>query len=80
MGCGSEPTYVGSGRHTKAPDGLFLMHYGYARKADQKAKHERYTSLAEHGHADKHVQSIVTRPSLRRWDGPYKRMEIPDEQ
>jgi hypothetical protein len=69
MGCGSEPTYV-----TTAPrsslQGLWLLHFGYARPEDVKAKYNRYRSLAVHGHADAHVESIPQPPQLVSWDGP----------
>lgn len=72
MGCGSEPSYVGSGKHGPAPRGVWLMHYGYARPEDVAAKYERYNALA-HGHADSHIQSIPKPPGLSRWDGPWVR-------
>jgi glycosyltransferase involved in cell wall biosynthesis len=68
MGSGSEPQYATRGPF-HAPDGLWLMHLGYARREDQVAKHRRYSALA-HGHNDSHVQSIVQQPTLARWDGP----------
>lgn len=69
MGCGAEPTYVAQGRHTPAV-GLYLMHYGYAADADQKAKWARYGSI-EHGHLDAHVRSINEPPRLEPWTGPH---------
>jgi Glycosyl transferase family 2 len=70
MGSGAEPTYVARGPFQNAQD-LWLMHYGYAHTEDQKAKHERYTALDNHGHLDAHVQSILTTPKLEDWHGPY---------
>lgn len=70
MGCGSEPTYVAAGLISRQAFGLRLMHFGYADKADQIAKHRRYTNLAAHGHADAHVRSIVSVPTLERFPAP----------
>lgn len=77
MGSGSEPTYVANGTHL-TQDVVKLMHFGYADPADQKTKHERYTNLTDHGHADKHVQSIITEPTLVRWDGSMPSVGIPE--
>lgn len=79
MGCGSEPTYVVKGPLSKDNCGLTMLHYGYADKADQVAKHARYTSLFDHGHNDRHVQSIISPPTLQRWTGqvPVTRFSTP---
>lgn len=70
MGSGSEPTYVaGNGPWGPPTDDLFLLHYGYAFTADQQAKYARYSQLV-HGHSNAHVESIITEPTLVRWDGP----------
>jgi hypothetical protein len=74
MGSGSEPGYVGRGNYVRA-EGLWLLHYGYARVDDQKAKYARYSGLAAHGHADAHVQSIVARSVLRDWEGPFPNLQ-----
>ena len=70
MGCGSEPGYIQGAPMSRTAYGLYLMHLGYSRVEDQVAKHQRYTSLLAHGHADSHVQSIVGPKTLKRWDGP----------
>lgn len=70
MGCDSEPTYVSAGIFSRQALGLRLMHFGYANKDDQIAKHRRYTSLAAHGHLDAHVQSIISPPTLVRVESP----------
>lgn len=75
MGCGSEPTYVAEGRISQHALGLHLMHFGYADPADQVAKHERYTALFDHGHNDKHIQSIVGPKTLEPWAGPAPEMK-----
>jgi glycosyltransferase involved in cell wall biosynthesis len=74
MGSGGEPVYVPESRISEDSGTLSLMHFGYCDKADQVAKHERYTSLLDHGHADSHVASIVQPPTLQRWTGPTPAM------
>lgn len=68
MGSGSEPGYASAG-HRRRLEGVWLLHVGYARPEDRKAKHARYSVLS--GHADSHVESIVREPTLKRWDGPW---------
>lgn len=70
MGCGSEPTYVNAHPTIAKLDDPVLLHYGYAAEADRRTKHTRYTTLADHGHSSTHVQSILSRQTLIRWDGP----------
>jgi hypothetical protein len=68
MASGSEPTYV-----TNAPrvvlQNLWLLHYGYARPEDVKAKYARY-SATPGAHANSHIASIMEEPALVPWDGP----------
>jgi hypothetical protein len=71
MGSGSEPQYATRGPYQPAV-GLWLMHLGYARRDDQIAKHARYSALMEHGHNDRHVQSIIETPTLVPWEGPWR--------
>ena len=70
MGSGSEPTYA-----TKPPFGsagnLRIMHLGYADPTDVQKKYARYNAMA-HGHNDKHIQSIIQRPTLERWSGTWR--------
>lgn len=70
MGSGSEPSYIQGAPMSPTTYGVYLMHMGYARVEDQVSKHQRYTSLLAHGHADSHVQSIVQEKTLKRWEGP----------
>lgn len=45
-----------------------ILHYGYAREADQVAKHARY--VGQRGHSDQHVASIIdTEKTLIPWEG-----------
>lgn len=71
FGCGSEPTYVAGavrrGEHLHCKD-LHLLHWGYSREHDRVAKHERYVQrMGGHGHNNRHVQSIVSAPTLRSY-------------
>jgi hypothetical protein len=68
MGCGAEPAYVAA-HHRIQSTGLWLCHYGYADERDQAAKYARYSGLADHGHLNSHVESIVGRQTLVRWNG-----------
>jgi hypothetical protein len=68
MASGSEPTYVPAAPRTTLQN-MWLLHFGYARPEDVKAKYERYTARPG-GHADSHVQSIMAEPDLVPWDGP----------
>lgn len=68
MASGSEPTYA-TGGHRRRLEGAWLLHVGYAREEDRREKHARYSVLS--GHADSHVESILQRPTLARWDGPW---------
>lgn len=73
MGCGAEPTYVGKGKLSRDNNDLHMLHYGYAEKEDHARKHKIYTELTDHGHNNKHVQSIIESPTLEPWTGqvPY---------
>lgn len=73
MGSGSEPTYVAAARSGVLTE-MWLMHYGYARKEDQVAKYARYSH--RQGHSDKHVESIMTEPTLVPWDGPKLNVRV----
>jgi len=44
--------------------GLGILHFGYATQEDRQAKYERYTSMKNHGHNEKHIQSIMQNPTL----------------
>ena len=74
MGSGSEPTYVAKGkvldRATNLFGDLYMLHFGYANTSEHAAKHRRYTELYDHGHNNKHIQSIITKPILLEWKGP----------
>lgn len=69
MGCGSEPTYVSYGTISVDNQGLNVLHLGYAKEEDQQIKYNRYSSLMDHGHNDKHIQSILTPSTLKKWEG-----------
>ena len=68
MGCGSAPTYVGqNGLQTS---NLTVLHFGYTNDEDKKARYDRYTSLPDHGHNDKHIKSIISGQKLKEYSGP----------
>lgn len=69
MGSGSEPLYVVQGKKSERSFGLSFLHLGYAKKEDQISKHQRYSNLYDHGHNDKHIQSIIGKPKLQPWTG-----------
>lgn len=69
MGCGSEPDYVAKGKTSDQNYGINVLHLGYAKDEDKKAKYERYSSLAQHGHNNSHIESIVKEPKLELWQG-----------
>lgn len=69
MGCGSEPTYVSQGKSLDS-DKIKMLHYGYVSEDDVHEKYRRYASLLDHGHNDRHIQSIPARPTLEKWYGP----------
>lgn len=69
MGSGAEPSYVANSKiYTKARN-IHLLHAGYAHPDDVATKYERYSSLANNGHADSHIQSIPANPVLKQWKG-----------
>lgn len=47
-------------------DRLAILHLGYARDADRRAKHARY-STAGSGHNPRHVASILQAPTVKPW-------------
>lgn len=73
MGSGSEPTYAIQPPRSSNHGGVYIMHFGYADPADVRAKYERYNAT-EHGHNDKHIQSIIATPTLSRWHYPVEDM------
>lgn len=74
MGCGSEPSYC-SQSPSRVEHDLFLLHYGYVQPEDRVMKHERYTTLVDHGHSNSHIASIVAEPELRPWTGRHPELE-----
>lgn len=48
---------------------LKLLHFGYLDPVDMHARYQRYSSLKNHGHNDKHIESIIKTPNLKKWDG-----------
>lgn len=69
LACGSVPTYVPEGAvWAHGFLGVQLLHMGYADPGDRAAKHVRYSG--QPGHATAHVNSILTTPTLKHWEGP----------
>lgn len=64
-GCGSRPTYAD--QKTLNVSDLWLLHLGYARPEDRRAKYDRY--LGTRGHNPTHVASIIQAPTLEPWSG-----------
>ena len=69
MACGSQPEYVARGSLSTETFGLKMLHFGYASDDDKKIKYERYSSLYNHGHSNKHIESILSAPVLEEWHG-----------
>lgn len=63
-GGGSVPTAWTAGATIN--EDLVIMHLGYVRPEDRKAKHARYSHTG--GHNPRHVASILELPSLTPWD------------
>ena len=75
MGCGAEPLYVSQSKISSQNFGLTVIHLGYAKDEDKKLKFDRYENLADHGHNDNHIQSILQTPTLREWNGMLPRFD-----
>ncbi len=68
MGCGSGPTYSYDNR-LHIPLAMDLLHFGHARPEDRKTRYDRYMSVPDHGHSQKHISSIMRSPTLEPWKG-----------
>lgn len=72
MGCGSLPNGYTSVLSTEGRGGpgdlMEILHFGYAEESDRLARYNRYTSLPDHGHNPKHIESIITKPILEEID------------
>lgn len=68
MGSFSIPSeYVLKSETRKTP--LKLMHLGYLNPRDLQVKYDRYSSLKNHGHNEKHIESIIKSGNFKKWDG-----------
>lgn len=63
MGCGSVPTYALKNSFKNTVQGR-IYHLGYALEEDRKAKAARYAAKKNHGHNQKHIDSILQKPTL----------------
>jgi hypothetical protein len=67
MGCGSVPSYAVSAHDARGSE-CSILHFGYARQEDRTKKYERYSSIADNGHAGDHIESILATPRLEALD------------
>lgn len=68
MGCGSVPD---GGRCTEIHK-IQILHFGYALEEDRLRKYDFYKSLPSHGHNESHIESILSKPTLERFDEKIK--------
>lgn len=68
MGCGSTPKYSYQ-QPLNRISMVTLLHFGYAREEDRRARYDRYMGLPDHGHNPKHIKSIISKPTLEPWPG-----------
>lgn len=68
MGCGSGPRYAWRNQ-LETMHMVRILHVGYALEEERQARYERYTSLPDHGHNVKHINSIIANPQLQPWQG-----------
>jgi hypothetical protein len=67
LACGREPTYAFRVPMMGTPIAK-LLHYGYARPRDRRAKYDRYQRLdGGKYHSPSHLESILHTPSLETW-------------
>jgi len=67
LGGGSWPSYVTKDSSIISYD-LRILHFGYVNAEDRIAKHKRYSALIG-SHSRRHIQSIITTPTLVEWEG-----------
>lgn len=66
LATGCWPTYADHEPLTTVSYGG-MLHYGYARDEDKKAKYDRYSS--HKGHGGEHIESILKPAKLAEWRG-----------
>lgn len=68
IACGSLPAEY------KKPMGMVhlvsLMHFAYSTPETRQAHYDRYTAMKNHGHSEKHIQSILEKPTLVESQAP----------
>lgn len=67
MGCGSVPKQE---RKPLSASAVQLLHLGYSSPTSRQKHFERFMSLRNHGHNQRHVASIITKPTLVDYHGP----------
>lgn len=66
MGGGSVPTYAIDDCVSQVSALYSILHFGYARAADRRERHQRYVDHPSNGHNPRHIASILTAPKLER--------------
>lgn len=64
FGCGSIPHH--NHLATELSEHMGILHFGYADPEDRQKKYDFYKSLPNHGHNEKHIESIIQTPKLQR--------------
>lgn len=68
MGCGSTPEQ--NNKPLTTIHAVSVLHFGYSLEKDRMERYERYTSMRNHGHNPKHINSILEKPTLIERHGP----------
>ena len=68
LACGREPSYAQT-LPTHGQPVSDIIHLGYMRDEDKRMKYDRYMALdGGKFHSNAHIQSIMSTPSLERWE------------
>lgn len=68
IGCGSLPEMYVDPLSTVHL--VSLLHLGYSTPEDRQRHYSRYMGLKNHGHSQKHIDSILSTPELMEFEGP----------
>lgn len=67
LACGREPMSVRRNYGLARPTGSAILHFGWARESERRARYDRYVSLdGGKYHANSHIQSIMAPPEKIR--------------
>lgn len=72
VGSGSTP----EGIPTQYQSDIRLLHYGYAYPGAPSERYERYKNLSGNAHSPGHINSILARPKLKRYEMPTPEVRI----